>query len=77
MQHPFIAKITERFPRGGFKGELLEHDVIIATFKRGAVSRGFVSPIEVKFNSTQARARFEEFSDSLSIGETIEAVLEG
>ena len=57
------------------KGELYEKDVLIGTFSRGPVRDHFVPPIEYKFRSEAARNRFDDFSDCLTIEETIEALL--
>ncbi len=57
------------------KGEIYEKDVLIGTFSRGAVQKGYIPPIVSKFRTTGAKARFEDFSDSLSVAETIEALL--
>jgi hypothetical protein len=76
--HDYSAKITfkgkdKTWP--ALKGEIYEKDVLIGTFSRGAVKDHYVPPIEYKFRSSQAKARFDDFSDSLSIEETIEALL--
>ena len=57
------------------KGEIYEKDVLIGTFARGAVKDGYIPPITYKFRTDRAKSRFEDFSDSLSIEETIEALL--
>jgi hypothetical protein len=57
------------------KGDLYEDDVIIARFTRGAVRDGYIPPIEYKFHSDASKNRFSDFSDCLSIEETIEALL--
>ena len=78
MQHPYTAKLTYKSKRGMFpamRGELYEGDVCIGTFKRGATADHFVPPIEYKFGSTAARNRFDDFADSLTIEETIEALV--
>lgn len=64
---------TGKFP--ALKGEIYEKDVLIGTFSRGATRDRFVPPIEAKFRTDRAKARFEDFADSLSIEETIEALL--
>lgn len=76
--HDYSVKLlsvgkTGRFP--ALKGEIYEKDVLIGTFSRGATRDNFVPPIESKFRTDRAKARFEDFSDSLSIEETIEALL--
>lgn len=76
--HDYSAKITfkgkdKTWP--ALKGEIYEKDVLIGTFSRGAVKDHYVPPIEYKFRSSQAKVRFDDFSDSLSIEETIEALL--
>ena len=76
--HPYSIKLTHKgkdktFP--SLKGEIYEKDVLIGTFSRKAVVDGYVPPIEYKFRTDRAKARFDDFSDSLSIEETIEALL--
>lgn len=78
MQHPYSVKLTYRAKKGkwpALKGELYERDVVIARFSRAAVVDGYVPPIEYKFLSTQARHRFDDFADCLSIEESIEALI--
>ena len=80
VSRQYSAKILSKgkdkvFP--AFSGILLEGDVQIATFSRGAVRNHFVPPIEYKFHSTQAHNRFANFADCLSIAESIEAVCAG
>ena len=76
--HPYSVKLTfkgagKTFP--ALKGDIYEKDVVIGTFSRKKVVDGYVPPIEYKFKSSQAKARFDDFADSLSIEETIEALL--
>lgn len=75
--HKYSVKLTQkgkgRFP--SLKGEIYENDVMIGRFSRAAVKDGYVPPIEHKFLSSQAKARFDDFADSNSIAETIEALL--
>lgn len=76
--HKYTAKILhkgkdKKWP--ALKGEIYEKDVLIGRFSRKAVEDGYVPPIEYKFLSSQAKARFDDFADSLSIEETIEALL--
>lgn len=78
MQHPYKAVLTYKAKKGLFpalRGELLEKGIIIARFHRGATVDHFVPPIEYKFLSDAARSRFDNFADSLSIEETIEALI--
>jgi hypothetical protein len=78
MQHPYSTKLTYKAKKGQFpamRGELLENGIIIATFKRGATVDHFVPPIEYKFRSEASKYRFDDFADSLSIEETIEALI--
>jgi hypothetical protein len=78
MQHPYSAKLTYKAKKGHFpalRGELYEHDYVIATFKRDPTVDGFVPPIEYKFRTDASRNRFDDFADSLSIEETIEALI--
>lgn len=76
--HKYSVKLThkgkdKRWP--ALKGEIYEKDVMIGRFSRGAVRDGYIPPIEYKFLSSQAKSRFDNFADSLSIEETIEALL--
>lgn len=78
QSHPYRAEVTyhgvdPRWPV--LKGQLWENDVCIGHFSRGAVRDGYIPPIEFKFYSTQARNRFDDFADCLSIEETIEALI--
>lgn len=57
------------------RGFILENGSQIAQFKRdGKDDLGYISPIEVKWFSERAKARFEDFCNCLSISETIEAI---
>jgi len=75
--HPYSVKLLYkgkgRWP--ALRGEIYEKDVLIGTFNRGAVRDGHIPPIESKFRSSASKARFQDFSDSLSIEETIEALM--
>jgi hypothetical protein len=76
--HPFSVKILhkgkdKKWP--ALKGEIYEKDVLIGTFSRGAVRDGYIPPIEYKFRTERARDRFDDFADSLTIPETIEALI--
>jgi hypothetical protein len=76
--HDYSVKILskgkdKKWP--ALKGEIYEKDVLIGTFSRGAVRDNFIPPIEAKFRTDRSKARFDDFADSLSIGETIEALL--
>jgi hypothetical protein len=74
-QHPYQAKVTYRGARGALRGDILEDGVVIAHWRRQAVGR-YVPPYEVtRWLSTQAKARWCGFCDSLSTEETIEAIL--
>lgn len=78
MQHPYSVKLTYRAKKGNFpalRGEIYERDIVIGRFSRGPVVDGYVPPIEYKFLSTQARNRFDDFANCLSIEETIEALI--
>lgn len=76
-EHPYSVKILYKgkghWPK--LKGEIYEHDVLIGTFSRAAVQDGYIPPIEYKFRTERSKARFDDFADSLSIEETIEALL--
>ena len=76
--HKYSVKLTFKgkdthWP--ALKGEIYEKDVVIGRFSRGAVRDGYVPPIEYKFLSAASKNRFDDFADSLSIAETIEALL--
>lgn len=76
--HDFSVKMlsigkTGKWP--ALKGEIYEKDVLIGTFSRGATRDGYVPPIESKFRTDRAKMRFQDFADSLSVEETIEALL--
>lgn len=58
------------------RGKILEGDVEIGTFTRGPVRDGWIQPIQYKFHSERAKARFDDFADCLSIEETIEAIVD-
>lgn len=77
FEHPFSVKVLHKgkgkWPK--LNGEIYEHDVLIGTFERGAVVDGYVPPITYKFRTERAKARFDDFADSNSIAETIEALL--
>lgn len=78
MNHPYSAKLLHKgkdklWPC--LKGEIYEKDVLIGTFTRGAVQDHYVPPIVTKFRTDAAKARFEDFSDCLSIAETVEALI--
>ena len=57
------------------KGEIYENDVLIGTFSRGAVRDNFIPPIVAKFRTDKSKLRFDDFADSSSIAETIEALI--
>jgi len=83
MQHPFSVKLTYKAKKGNFpamRGEIYERipkvgEVLIGTFSRGPTVDHFVPPITYKFRTDAARNRFDDFADSLSIEETIEALV--
>jgi hypothetical protein len=80
MDHPYTAVITKKGSAKHWpflRGEIYEKDVCIATFSRASVVNGYVPPIEYKFFSEASRNRFDDFADSLTIEETIEALLPG
>ncbi len=74
MQHPYSTKVITRSPRGAIKGELYEGDLLVATFSKPA--SGWYWGVTIKFGSTAAKSRFDAFCDSLSMGETLEAITE-
>ena len=78
MLHPYHVKLTYKTKKGNFpalRGEIYEHDVMIGRFSRGPVEDGYIPPIEYKFLSDASRNRFDDYADSLSIEETIEALI--
>jgi|AntAceMinimDraft_6_1070360.scaffolds.fasta_scaffold75912_1 hypothetical protein len=78
MQHPYTTKLTYKAKKGtwpALRGELYEKDVLIGTFERKSVVDNIIPPITYKFRSDASLARFDDFSDSLSIEETIEALI--
>lgn len=77
--HPYSVRLTFKGESKNWpplKGDIYEHDVCIGKFYRGAVRHNFVPPIVYQFYSTQARNRFDDFANCLSIEETIEALIE-
>jgi len=72
MTHPYTTQVTRNAKGYIVKGELFENGLLVATFKRGATEVWF----KVKFFSSRAEARFDDFTDSLSRTETIEAISE-
>lgn len=79
MQHQYSAKVLRKAKKGAWpamSGEIYEGDVLIGTFSRGATVDHFVPPIVTKFRSEAAKTRFIGFADSLSIEETVEAIIE-
>jgi len=76
--HIYSAKLTYKAKKGtwpAMRGEIYERDVLIGTFSRGATINNYIPAIEYKFRTTAARNRFDDFADSLSIEETIEAII--
>lgn len=72
MNHPYSITAVKRTATGRFiYGELYEHDVMIACISRSAGPW----PYKAHFFSSQSEARFDDFCDSLSRSETIEALM--
>lgn len=71
MQTRYTTIVLSRSPRGAVKGALYEGDVRVATFSKPALGWYFTT---TKFGSDAAKYRFSSFCDSLSIGETLEAL---
>lgn len=71
MNHPYDTQNVVRGARGLVRGELLESGVVIATYR---FNRQNWPQLAIKFGSSQAEARFDDFCDSLSRSETIEAI---
>jgi hypothetical protein len=77
VPHNYSVKFTYKAKKGSWpamRGHILEGDVIIGTFERRAVVDGYIPDITYKFFSSQARGRFDDFADCISIAETIEAL---
>ena len=73
--HKYSVKLLGKGKWPALKGEIYEKHIMIGRFSHSAVKDGYVPPIEYKFLSSQAKARFDDFADSLSIAETIETLL--
>ena len=73
MNYTYDARVTYRGKLGMVKGEVYENGYLIGTFQRHADCWGSTG-ITHTFYSERAKARFEDFCDSLSISETIEAM---
>ena len=75
----YSVRLTYTSPRPGpwpkIAGKILEGNVWVGEFARAAPSGRWIPPITYKFFSQAARNRFDDFADSLSIEETIEALL--
>lgn len=72
MEHPYsTAAVTFNKQKGTATGELLEHGVRIAKY---SYNRQNWPQLTIKFGSSQSQARFDDFCDSLSMAETIEAI---
>lgn len=75
--HKYSVTLTYRAKKGtwpAIRGQIFEGDVLIGTFNRPPL-KDFVPEIAYKFYSEAAKYRFDDFADSLSIPETIEALL--
>lgn len=72
MPHPYRTEVLKQSPRGAVDGELYEGDVLVATFHKPA--SGWYYGVKMRFGSDAAAQRFDSFCDSLSRGETLEAL---
>lgn len=69
-QHPYT--VQQGKPRHSF---LCEHGILVASvYRRASVNPETLSFYDVRWYSQAAFRRFEDFSDSLTIGETLEAL---
>ena len=69
--HPYKVVNIECDKKGRVKrADLTENGIVI-----GIVTKGEIYPYKVRFLSLRARARFEVFADSLSVGESVEALI--
>lgn len=75
MEHPYALASVARSPLGRITADLTESGLVVARVRRPSVRGGYVAPFEAKWFSERAKARFEDFADSLSIEEAIEALL--
>lgn len=78
MQHKYSVKLAYIAKKGNFpamRGDIYEGDVVIGTFRRGPVVDGYVPEVEHKFRTQAAFRRFVDFADSLSVEETILALV--
>lgn len=78
MHNKYSVKLTYRAKKGSFpamRGEVYERDVLIGKFSRGPVVDHYIPEMEVKFRTAAAESRFQDFADSLSVTETIEALI--
>lgn len=76
MNRKYTASSVVESPRGRITLNILENGVIIGTAKRLAPyrvnGRRWILPFECKFNTDGCRNRFDDYCDSLSMGEVAE-----
>lgn len=69
--HAYSVQNVVKGAKGKVTGELLEGDVVVATYK---FNRQCWPQLVIKFGSSAAQSRFDGFSDCLTRAETIEAI---
>jgi len=70
--HPYKVENIQRDAKGQVrKADLTENGIVIAVVQKGVGPY----PYYTRFFSSQARARFDSFADSLSTAEAIEALI--
>lgn len=72
----YTVKVLSISPRGSVKAQLLEDGSIIAEVRRQRFGHCLLGFEVTKYHSDRARDRFLSFCDSLSVGETLEALTE-
>lgn len=66
---------VKKSARGAAQADLLEDGIAIAKVKRTAGTRTWAPQFSAKFYTDASRARFEDFCDSISINEGVEALM--
>lgn len=77
MDDRYKVKIVMSTPkgfRGKIHGNIYEGEEWIGSFDRNAPVDGFISPLKIKFFSPADEAKFEDWADSESKGEALEAL---
>jgi len=71
----YSVQIVSKNPaRHSSKGFILEDGIQIASFERKAATGPYINDMTLKFFTEASKARFCDFSDSLSMVETVEAL---